>query len=607
MRKVAPGQVFAFVWRYWARSPIQFFLIAAGALTAVLVELQIPALSADLVVAVQGALEDSASMDGAWNALGWLVGTFVLVALIQQGYLRIWMYFAAQIMHRIIADSFNRLQRFSSDWHANNFAGSSVRKITRGMWAYDDFADIVVIDLGPGALMLLGFSVAMFLRDPAMGIYFAIAVAIYLTVTVVVSLKYVAPANVESNEADTKLGGVLADAITCNSVVKAFGSEVREEGLVDEVTFAWRRKARRAWTRSMDAGALQSVLIIAMMGGLFTIVLLSANTGDTKLDDITYVITSYFIVNGYLRNIGWQIRGLQRSINELDDLVMIEETAPQVLNRPDAATFEPGPGVIAFDNVRFQYENQPAPVFDDFSIEIPAGEKIALVGESGAGKTTFVKLVQRLYDIDGGRIVIDGQDVAAITQESLREHIALVPQEPILFHRSLRENIAYGNPNASLEEIVEASRKAHAHEFIERLREGYDTLVGERGIKLSGGERQRVAIARAILADAPILVLDEATSSLDSITEDLIQEAISTLMEGRTSILIAHRLSTIRQADRILVFDDGRIVETGTHAELMRIDGGHYRRLYEMQSAGIIGGVPSNDASTDPSDARAAG
>lgn len=599
MRSVAPGKVFAYVWRYWVRCPVKFSLIATGALVAVLVELQIPAMSADLVVAVKNVVDDVSTIDAAWTALGWLVGTFVLLALIQQFYLRIWMYLASQVMHRIISDAFARLQRFSADWHANNFAGSSVRRITRGMWAYDDFADIVVIDLGPGALMLIGFSVAMFLRDSTMGLYFAGAVIVYLAVTIILSLRYVAPANVESNEADTKVGGVLADAITCNSVVKAFGSEEREEGFVDETAFAWRKKARRAWTRSVNAGAVQSVLIISMMGGLFTIVLMSANTGDTKLDDIAYVITSYFIVNGYLRNIGWQIRGLQRAINELDDLVAIEEMTPQVENRPDAVTFRPGVGKITFDNVRFQYDNQPVPVFDGFGIDIEPGEKIALVGESGAGKTTFVKLVQRLYDIEAGQIVIDGQDVAAVTQESLRENIALVPQEPILFHRTLRENIAYGKPGASLDEIIDAAKKAHAHEFIERLREGYETLVGERGIKLSGGERQRVAIARAILADAPILILDEATSSLDSITEDLIQEAIGTLMRGRTSILIAHRLSTIRQADRILVFESGRIVEMGTHRELMRIDGGHYRRLYEMQSAGMIGGIEVNDEGDD--------
>ena len=234
----------------------------------------------------------------------------------------------------------------------------------------------------------------------------------------------------------------------------------------------------------------------------------------------------------------------------------------------------------------FAYANQPEAIFDGFSVEIAAGEKVALVGESGSGKSTFLKLLQRLYDVQAGHVIVDGQDIAAVTQESLRRSIALVPQEPILFHRSLKENIAYGRPSASFDEIVAASRQAHAHEFISRLTAGYDTLVGERGVKLSGGERQRVAIARAILTDAPILILDEATSSLDSITEHLIQEAVANVLQGRTAIVVAHRLSTVRRVDRILVFDNGRIVEEGSHVELMARRG-LYRRLFDMQSLAL--------------------
>ncbi len=221
------------------------------------------------------------------------------------------------------------------------------------------------------------------------------------------------------------------------------------------------------------------------------------------------------------------------------------------------------------------------------------------MGESGSGKTTFVKLLQRLYDLDSGRILVDGQNIAQVTQESLRERVALVPQEPILFHRTLAENIAYAKPSATHDEIVTAARKAHAHEFIERLEQGYDTLVGERGIKLSGGERQRVAIARAILADCPILILDEATSSLDSVTESLIQDGISNLMEGRTAILVAHRLSTIRSVDRILVFSAGEIVESGSHRELMANASGHCRRMYDMQVLGSLDSEDDNDAEMD--------
>ena len=236
----------------------------------------------------------------------------------------------------------------------------------------------------------------------------------------------------------------------------------------------------------------------------------------------------------------------------------------------------------------FGYAGKREPLYRDFSLEIPAGQRVGLVGPSGAGKSTFVKLIQRLYDLDDGRILIDGQNVAKVTQASLRAAVGLVPQDPILFHRSLAENIAYGKPGASLAAVAEAARLAHADLFVSGLTRGYDTLVGERGIKLSGGERQRVAIARAILAATPILILDEATSSLDSVSEHYIREAMEHLSSGRTTIVIAHRLSTIQRLDRILVFDHGRIVEDGTHAELQRRPNGLYRHLLETQNGIVV-------------------
>ena len=247
--------------------------------------------------------------------------------------------------------------------------------------------------------------------------------------------------------------------------------------------------------------------------------------------------------------------------------------------------------MIAFDRVSFKYPGADSYLYKDMCIEIAAGEKLALVGPSGSGKSTMVKLIQRLYNVTDGQIRIDGQDIAKVTMESLRKQIALVPQDPILFHRSLAENIAYGRPDASMDEIVSAARKAFADEFIMALPMGYDSLVGERGVKLSGGERQRVAIARAILADAPILILDEATSSLDSVSEYYIQMALQELMRGRTTITIAHRLSTVQKADRILVFDGGRIVEQGSHASLMACPRSQYRKLYDMQALGLVGMV----------------
>jgi ATP-binding cassette subfamily B protein len=248
-------------------------------------------------------------------------------------------------------------------------------------------------------------------------------------------------------------------------------------------------------------------------------------------------------------------------------------------------------GEVAFRNVTFHYGGHVEPLYRDFSVTLRAGEKVGLVGRSGSGKTTFVKLIQRLYDVTSGHIVIDGNDIAQATQASLRSQIAIVAQEPILFHRSLAENIAYARPSATQAEIEHAAKLANAHAFVERLPKGYATLVGERGVKLSGGERQRIALARAFLADAPILILDEATSSLDSESEALIQEAMERLMVGRTTIVIAHRLSTVRAMDRILVFDKGEIVEEGNHAALVRRESGIYKSLFERQAMELAKGI----------------
>ncbi len=593
-------EVLRFVARYWRGVPWRFAAMVLGTTVGVFVEVQIPRASADLAVAVEAVLTGTGTGEASWRAAAFLLGTFATVFLVKQLYLRNWMYLASQVMQQLLRDGFRQVQHFSHEWHTNHFAGSTQRKITRGMWAYDTLADTLVIDLGPGIGLLFGFTVAMSWRDPILGLYFGSAVSVFLVVSLTLSLRYVAPANVLSNDADTAVGGALADAITCNSVVKSFGAEDREDDRFGETSLRWRMRSRRAWLRSMDAGAAQSLMLLALLGGLLALVLLPDTSQQARVEGAVYVIATYLVVHGYLRNIGWQVRNAQRAINELDDLVEIAKTAPQVEDVPGAPDFVPGPGAIRFENVTFGYRNQPRPVFEKLDVEIRPGEKLALVGESGSGKSTFAKLLQRLYDVQGGQIRVDGQDVSRVAQESLRSAISVVPQEPILFHRSLAENIAYGRPGASGDEIVDAARRAHADEFIARLERGYETLVGERGIKLSGGERQRVAIARAILADAPVLVLDEATSSLDSVTEQLIQDALTTLMAGRTAVIIAHRLSTIRQVDRILVFDRGRIIEEGTHQELLRRAGGHYRRLVEMQTFGTLEEARSTDEDAGP-------
>jgi ATP-binding cassette subfamily B protein len=340
--------------------------------------------------------------------------------------------------------------------------------------------------------------------------------------------------------------------------------------------------------RGTTNGTLQLVALLLLRLAVIGVALWLWWQGQATPGDVTYVLTSYFVVHGYLREIGVHIRDLQRSVNDMEELVAIQGERLGIEDRHNAQAIRITAGGIEFDHVTFHYPGHATPLYRDLSVSIAPGEKLALVGLSGSGKSTFVKLIQRLHDIQGGEIRIDGQDIAACSQASLRAQIAIVPQEPILFHRSLAENIAYAKPTASLGEIEQAARLANAHDFIARLPNGYGTLVGERGVKLSGGERQRVALARAFLANAPILILDEATSSLDSDSEALIQEATARLIEGRTAIVIAHRLSTVRALKRILVFEQGGIVEEGDHVSLVQRSNGRYRRLYERQVLGLI-------------------
>jgi ATP-binding cassette subfamily B protein len=435
----------------------------------------------------------------------------------------------------------------------------------------------------PSLVVLLGSMILLGLHWTYLGLVIALGALMYVSMTVMFTTRYIAPAARVSNAWDTKVGGTLADALTCNAVVKSFGAEIREDTRFSRVVGRWRRRVRRTWVRYNYTSAAQLTVLLCLRAAVIGGSLLLWMTGRASPGDVAYVLTSYYIIHAYLRDVGMHINNLQRSVNDMEELVAIHDEAMGIADTVDAGPIDVQRGRIVFEDVTFHYGGHRTPLYSGLSVHIRPGERVGLVGRSGSGKTTFVKLVQRLYDVSGGRILIDGQDIAKATQQSLRSQIAIVQQDPILFHRSLAENIAYGRPGATMTAIEQAARLANAHEFILRLPKGYGTLVGERGVKLSGGERQRIALARAILADAPLLILDEATSSLDSESEALIQQAMERLMNGRTSIVIAHRLSTVRSLDRILVFDRGEIVEQGSHATLTARTGGIYRGLFEHQ------------------------
>ncbi|MDB5491513.1 MAG: transporter related protein [Micavibrio sp.] len=524
------------------------------------------------------------------------IGAFVVFAVLGFAYppirsasMFLWNAFAVNTMYDLVSDAMRKVQRFSSDWHANAFAGATVRKITRGMWAFDVFEDTWFMGLFPAVVMMIGMTGMLAMHVPVIGGYAAFCIVVYCAFSVISSLKILAPRFRYSAAADTKMGAVLADIITGNPTVKAFGAEGREDMVFDAAAVNWRRRSFAAWQTAQATDFARTMMRMVMMVGMFGLAIWMCIHGRASAGDTVLVLTSFFIVGGYMRDVGMHISNLQRSASEMEDVVHFWLREDEVRDSVAAKPLATKDGGIVFDRVTFGYQGQTKPVFSDFSLVINPGEKIALVGPSGSGKSTFVKLVQRLYDVQDGEIRIDGQNIAAVTQESLRQAIALVPQDPVLFHRSLAENIAYGRPGASPDEIRQAAAEAYADDFIGNLPLKYETLVGERGVKLSGGERQRVAIARALLADAPVLILDEATSNLDSISEHYIQKALDNLMRGKTTITVAHRLATIRRADRILVFEHGRIVEQGTHQDLVHNHMSHYKKLYDMQALDLVG------------------
>jgi ATP-binding cassette subfamily B protein len=581
--------VLAFLFRHWRREAWLVSGIALSMVIATIADLFMPVFAGRIVDAIAAnTVPHRQALHTALSALAtMLLLGGVLVAgrhLALMGITRL----NIRLMARFAGDAFWRVQRFATDWHANNFAGSIVRRVTRGMWAVDLMDDTLLLALLPASLVLLGSGLLLGSHWLSMGLIVAIGAILYVGLSVTMSLQYVSPAARLSNAQDTLMGGALADAVTCNAVVKSFGAEAREDSRLARVLNKWSRRTDRHWTNGTRSNTTQLAVLLGLRGSVTLYAIWLWWLGRATPGGVTFVLTSYFIVHGYLRDVGQHVANLQRSANEMEDLVEMHVLPLGVADRPGAEPIRIRRGEVLFDRISFCYAAHTEPLFHNFTLRIKAGEKVGLVGHSGSGKTTFVKLLQRLYDLNAGRILIDGQEIGHAAQMSLRSQLALVPQEPLLFHRSLAENIAYARPEATLAEIVHAAQLANAHDFIVRQPKGYATLVGERGVKLSGGERQRVALARAFLADAPILILDEATSSLDSESEALIQEAMARLIVGRTAIVIAHRLSTVRMLDRILVFEQGRVVEEGTHDGLVRKTEGTYKRLFERQALGLF-------------------
>ena len=484
--------------------------------------------------------------------------------------------------------SFDALSNQSMTFHSNRFGGTLVSQTSKFMAAYNQLVEAMVHPFLP----VLGSVVFVcVLLGPRVPLYVVILMCLFAVYALVSYIMYkrILHLNEKAAKAQNDLSGELSDAVTNILTVKTYGREDYERSLFDaanrEVVLRDSKRMRSSLVRGViTAGiavVIMSVVAVFISGG-------NAWFGITPgtlvmMFTYTYTMTLQFnFINSGLQR-------FNRAFGDASGMTQVLDEPRLVADAPDARPLVVREGAIDFEGIGFSYEDGGAitRVFDGLDLHIPAGQRVGLVGMSGAGKTTLTKLLLRLSDIQEGRILVDGQDVSACTQQSLRRQVAYVPQEALLFHRTIAENIAYGKPDATMEEIREAARRANALEFIEKLPQGFDTITGERGVKLSGGQRQRVAIARALLADCPILVLDEATSALDSESEHLVQDALATLMRGRTCIVVAHRLSTVASLDRIVVLADGKVVEDGPHQQLVETDG-EYAHLWSRQTGAYL-------------------
>src|SRR5579872_5699034 len=581
-----PQSAFPFIFHFIKRQGLNFSLIIAIAIIWAINDAFFPYFLKLIVNAVQHFHGKPTEIYSAVaGVLALLIAFWVITELClrAQGIIQIYTfpYFRANIRRAV----FDYVKSHSHEYFANHFAGNIAKKLADLPSSCQSIMEIICFNFTTAMTGSSIVLVMMWMIKP----FFAAILFIWLCLHLGLTFLFLRRGNflwVQHSDSVSALSGKIVDIFSNVSSMRLFARGQYETNYLQNYQREEIQRAKKAmWLIELNRFVLGLSGLFFIFSMIFLLLYYWANHYIT-IGDFTQIGMQMFWLLGWIWFVSFQMSVFARELGTVNNALNLITKGHDVVDAPNAAQLKVTQGKIQFENVAFEYQKKHL-IFQDLNVTILPGQRVGLVGFSGSGKSTFVNLILRFYDIHSGRILIDHQDIAKVTQDSLREQIAMIPQDPTLFHRTLMENIRYGNLTASDEEVFHAAKLAHCQEFIEKLDQRYDSMVGERGIKLSGGQRQRIAIARAILKNAPILILDEATSSLDTVTEKLIQESLHTVMQNRTTIVIAHRLSTLADMDRILVFHKGKIIEDGTQEELLST-GGQFAKLWEMQTNGFL-------------------
>lgn len=590
-----PTTLFSFIWRYLKNRKLY---LAGFLLIAVIWAIEMSLSPYLLKIIINGVAQNPQNQTQMVAAILIPAVIYFSMSIIMNLTFRFHDYLNLRLLPEISAsidrDMFSYLMHHSYTFFQNIFAGSLARKIFDMAQGVERIFSTIKVAVVPRLIALLISSVILSVAvKPIFGMILFLWTIIFVYTAYLVTKGSQEIAREEAEES-AKLNGVMIDSISNVISTKLFSNITHEIAHLDRYLNSLVRIERKLMWKNLKANFIQGSFVTLLIGLMLIALIHGRIQGYITPGDFAFVLTLSISFILSLEDIRQRMLEFTKVVGTCNQALSYIRIPHEIVNHRQALPLNITKGEIKFDHVSFKHANMNSNLFDNLNITIKPGEKVGLVGYSGGGKSTFIKLILRLLDTQTGRVLIDKQDIRQVTKHLLRKQIGTIPQEPELFHRTIMENIRFAKPDATDSEVIEAAKKAKCHDFISELPEGYQSLVGERGIKLSGGQKQRIAIARAFLKNAPILLLDEATSSLDSITERFIQESLHEVMNNRTTIVIAHRLSTLKDMDRILVFVNGNIVEDGSLDSLLKDKNSHFYKLWNMQAEGFIPNITSN-------------